>query len=146
MQVLIMHLDLLSWTIIWWRVWAFRYRVLKTPQIDVLNTWSPTNPNGTNMPEVFIGLTRAGNYATDVSGNNPSQFVGERIMSPLRELTLSYDLVHQSFLQKYPAVRLKGWGILPEPTLFISHIQWNFLKLWILTRVNSSSQTATFGV
>ena len=37
--------------------------------VDVLNTWSPSNPNGT-LPR-FYWANQGRNYATDASGNNP---------------------------------------------------------------------------
>lgn len=59
--------------------------------VDVLNTWSPTNPNGI-LPR-YYWANQGRNFATDASGNNPPANMwekGDYVM--LRELTLSYDL------------------------------------------------------
>ena len=59
--------------------------------VDVLKTWSPTNPNGT-LPR-FYWANQGRNYATDASGNNPfKQFWERGDYLALRELTLSYEL------------------------------------------------------
>jgi len=76
---------------------------------DVLNSWSPTNPNGT-MPR-FYWANQGRNYATDASGNNPAANLwekGDYVM--LRELTIAYDL-NEQILSKYLGNRLKGLSI-----------------------------------
>jgi hypothetical protein len=76
---------------------------------DVLNTWSPTNPNGT-MPR-YYWANQGRNYATDASGNNPAANLwekGDYVM--LRELTLAYDLSSQ-ILSRYLGNRLKGLSV-----------------------------------
>jgi hypothetical protein len=75
---------------------------------DALNTWSPTNPNGT-MPR-FYWANQGRNYATDASGNNPAANLwekGDYLM--LRELTLAYDIPQQT-LGKVFRNRIKGLG------------------------------------
>ncbi|MDE3236872.1 MAG: SusC/RagA family TonB-linked outer membrane protein [Bacteroidota bacterium] len=62
---------------------------------EVLNTWSPSNPNGT-LPR-FYWANQGRNYATDPSGNNPAANFWERgdyLM--VRELTLSYDFTQDA--------------------------------------------------
>lgn len=59
--------------------------------VDVLKTWSPSNPNAT-LPR-YYWANQGRNFATDASGNNPAANLwekGDYVM--LRELTLSYDL------------------------------------------------------
>ncbi|MDE3143580.1 MAG: SusC/RagA family TonB-linked outer membrane protein, partial [Bacteroidota bacterium] len=66
--------------------------------IDVLNTWSPSNPNGT-LPR-FYWANQGRNYATDASGNNPAANFwekGDYLM--VRELTLGYELTPQVLKQ-----------------------------------------------
>lgn len=77
--------------------------------VDVLNTWSPVNPNGT-LPR-FYWANQGRNYATDASGNNPfKEFWEKGDYLMVRELTLSYDmtpaLLKRSFNNKVHAVRL----------------------------------------
>ncbi len=63
--------------------------------VDVLNTWSPSNPNGT-LPR-FYWANQGRNYATDASGNNPAANFwekGDYLM--LRELTLSYEITPEN--------------------------------------------------
>jgi TonB-linked SusC/RagA family outer membrane protein len=58
---------------------------------DILNTWTPGNPNAT-LP-MYYWANQGRNYATDASGNNPPANMwekGDYVM--LREMTLSYDL------------------------------------------------------
>lgn len=76
---------------------------------DVLDTWSPTNPNGT-MPR-FYWANQGRNYATDASGNNPAANLwekGDYVM--LRELTLAYDL-SQNLLSSLVGNRIKGISV-----------------------------------
>ncbi len=76
---------------------------------EVLNTWSPTNPNGT-LPR-YYWANQGRNYATDASGNNPPANMwekGDYVM--LRELTLSYEL-STSILEKYLGGKIKGFGV-----------------------------------
>ncbi len=76
---------------------------------EVLNTWSPTNPNGT-LPR-FYWANQGRNYATDASGNNPPANMwekGDYVM--LRELTLAYDLSSQ-VLNKYLGGKIKGLSV-----------------------------------
>lgn len=76
---------------------------------EVLNTWSPTNPNGT-LPR-FYWANQGRNYATDASGNNPPANMwekGDYVM--LRELTLSYDL-SSKILGKHLANIIKGLSV-----------------------------------
>lgn len=76
---------------------------------DVLNTWSPTNPNGT-MPR-YYWANQGRNYATDASGNNPAANLWEKgDYVSLRELTLAYDL-SANILSKYLGNRLKGLSV-----------------------------------
>ena len=76
---------------------------------DVLNTWSPTNPNGT-MPR-YYWANQGRNYATDASGNNPAANLWEKgDYVSLRELTLAYDLSSQ-ILNKYLGGRIKGLSV-----------------------------------
>jgi TonB-linked SusC/RagA family outer membrane protein len=66
--------------------------------VDVLKTWSPTNPNGT-LPR-YYWANQGRNFATDASGNNPPANMwekGDYVM--LRELTVSYDFT-SDLLQK----------------------------------------------
>ena len=59
--------------------------------VDVLKTWSTSNPAGT-LPR-YYWANQGRNFATDASGNNPAADLwekGDYVM--LRELTLSYDL------------------------------------------------------
>ena len=76
---------------------------------EALNTWSPTNPNGT-LPR-FYWANQGRNYATDASGNNPPANMwekGDYVM--LRELTLSYDLSSQ-IIGKFLANKIKGLSV-----------------------------------
>lgn len=77
--------------------------------VDVLNTWSPSNPNGT-LPR-YYWANQGRNYATDASGNNPAANFwekGDYLM--LRELTLNYDLpssiIADNFKNKIKGLRL----------------------------------------
>lgn len=73
---------------------------------DVLDTWSPNNPNG-NMPR-FYWANQGRNYATDASGNNPAANLwekGDYLM--LREITLAYEMP-QSILSKFARNKVKG--------------------------------------
>lgn len=77
--------------------------------VDVLNTWTPDNPNAT-LPR-FYWANQGRNYATDASGNNPfAQFWEKGDYLMLRELTLSYDMTHellgQVFKNKVQGLRL----------------------------------------
>jgi hypothetical protein len=68
--------------------------------IDVLNTWSASNPTGT-LPR-FYYANAGRNYATDASGNNPPANMwekGDYLM--VRELTLSYDITPQTLKQTF---------------------------------------------
>ena len=66
--------------------------------VDVLNTWSPTNPNGT-LPR-FYWANQGRNYATDASGNNPfAQYWEKGDYLMLRSATLSYDMTHEALKQ-----------------------------------------------
>jgi len=74
--------------------------------VDVLNTWSPSNTNGT-LPR-FYWANQGRNYATDASGNNPAANFwekGDYLMA--REITLSYDIT-QSLLKQSFHNRIKG--------------------------------------
>lgn len=76
---------------------------------EVLNTWSPTNPNGT-LPR-YYWANQGRNYATDASGNNPPANMwekGDYVM--LRELTISYEL-SSSILENYLGGKIKGFGV-----------------------------------
>jgi len=76
---------------------------------EVLNTWSPSNPNGT-LPR-YYWANQGRNYATDASGNNPPANMwekGDYIM--LRELTLAYD-ISSDLLQKYLGGRIRGLSL-----------------------------------
>jgi TonB-linked SusC/RagA family outer membrane protein len=76
---------------------------------EVLDTWSPTNPNGT-LPR-FYWANHGRNYATDASGNNPAAQLWEKgDYVSLRELTLVYDL-SSGLLGKYAANRMKGLSL-----------------------------------
>ncbi len=77
--------------------------------VDALNTWSPTNPNGT-LPR-FYWANQGRNFATDASGNNPPANMWEKgDYVALRELTLSYDmtqnLLKRVFVNKVKALRV----------------------------------------
>jgi TonB-linked SusC/RagA family outer membrane protein len=66
--------------------------------VDVLKTWSPSNPTGT-LPR-YYWANQGRNFATDASGNNPAANFwekGDYVM--LRELTLTYDFT-SDLLQK----------------------------------------------
>jgi hypothetical protein len=76
---------------------------------EVLNTWSPENPNGT-LPR-FYWANQGRNFATDASGNNPPANLwekGDYIM--LREVTLNYDL-SQNVIGKYLKNKIKGLSV-----------------------------------
>ncbi|MBE2230066.1 MAG: SusC/RagA family TonB-linked outer membrane protein [Chitinophagaceae bacterium] len=76
---------------------------------DILNTWSPANPNAT-MPS-FYWANQGRNYATDASGNNPPANMwekGDYLM--LREVTLSYT-VPQEILRKTVKNALRGVNV-----------------------------------
>lgn len=76
---------------------------------DILNTWSPTNPNGT-MPR-YYWANQGRNYATDASGNNPAANLWEKgDYVSLRELTIAYDLPSQ-ILNKFLANKIKGLSV-----------------------------------
>jgi TonB-linked SusC/RagA family outer membrane protein len=63
--------------------------------VDVLKTWSPSNPTGT-LPR-FYWANQGRNYATDASGNNPpANFWEKGNYLMVRELTVSYDLTPQT--------------------------------------------------
>ena len=73
---------------------------------EVLDTWSPTNPNGP-LPR-YYWANQGRNYATDASGNNPAANLwekGDYVM--LREVTLAYDLSSE-LIGKYLGGWLKG--------------------------------------
>jgi TonB-linked SusC/RagA family outer membrane protein len=73
---------------------------------DLLNTWTPDNPNAT-LPR-FYWANQGRNYATDASGNNPPTNMwekGDYIM--LRELSLSYTF-DQQLLARIMKDRIKG--------------------------------------
>jgi len=74
--------------------------------VDVLKTWSPSNPNGT-LPR-YYWANQGRNFATDASGNNPPANMwekGDYVM--LRELTLSYDFT-SDLLQRTVRNKVKG--------------------------------------
>lgn len=74
--------------------------------VDVLNTWSPSNPNGT-LPR-YYWANQGRNYGTDASGNNAAANFwekGDYLM--LRELTLNYEVL-PSFLTETLKGKLKG--------------------------------------
>ena len=74
--------------------------------VDVLNTWSPSNPNGI-LPR-FYWANQGRNYATDASGNNPpANFWENGSYLMAREVTLSYDIT-QSLLKQSFHNRIKG--------------------------------------
>ena len=76
---------------------------------DILNTWSPANPNAT-LPS-FYWANQGRNYATDASGNNPPANMwekGDYLM--LREVTLSYT-VPQEILRKTVKNALRGVNV-----------------------------------
>ena len=74
--------------------------------VDVLNTWSPLNPNG-NLPRFYYANTGR-NYGTDASGDNPAkQFWENGDYLMLRELSLSYELTPQT-LQKALSNKIRG--------------------------------------
>lgn len=76
---------------------------------DVLNTWTPSNPNAT-MPR-FYWANQGRNYATDASGNNPAANLWEKgDYVSLRELTVSYDL-SSHILSRYLRNRIKGLSL-----------------------------------
>jgi TonB-linked SusC/RagA family outer membrane protein len=68
--------------------------------VDVLNTWTPDNPNAT-LPR-FYWANQGRNYATDASGNNPfAQFWEKGDYLMLRTVTLSYEMSHQLLEQAF---------------------------------------------
>jgi TonB-linked SusC/RagA family outer membrane protein len=76
---------------------------------DVLNTWSPSNPNGT-LPR-YYWANQGRNYATDASGDNPPANLWEKgDYLAVRELTLSYEvsrrLLGQAFRDRVHGLRL----------------------------------------
>jgi len=76
---------------------------------EVLNTWSPENPNGT-LPR-YYWANQGRNFATDASGNNPPANLwekGDYVM--LREVTLNYDL-SQNLVDKYLKNKLKAISV-----------------------------------
>jgi TonB-linked SusC/RagA family outer membrane protein len=76
---------------------------------EVLNTWSPENPNGT-LPR-YYWANQGRNFATDASGNNPPANLwekGDYIM--LREVTLNYSL-SPDMIGKYLKNKIKGLSV-----------------------------------
>ncbi len=95
---------------------------------DILNTWTPNNPNAT-LP-IFYWANQGRNFATDASGNNPPANMWEKgDYMMMRELTLSYSftqhLMNTVFKNKISKINLyvtgsnlayftRYSGILPE--------------------------------
>ncbi len=76
---------------------------------DVLNTWTPSNPNA--LYPSYYWANQGRNFATDASGNNPPANMwekGDYIM--LRELTLSYDL-SPSIKKSYLKDKIKSFSV-----------------------------------
>lgn len=73
---------------------------------DVLNTWTPANPNAP-LP-MYYWANQGRNFATDASGNNPPANMwekGDYVM--LREITLSYDFTKE-LLSKLVRNKVQG--------------------------------------
>lgn len=77
--------------------------------VDVLNTWSPFNSDGT-FPR-FYWANQGRNFATDASGNNPPANLWEKgDYVSLRELTLSYEL-SSNIIQNVLNDKIKAFNV-----------------------------------
>lgn len=73
---------------------------------DILNTWTPANPNAT-LP-VYYWANQGRNYAIDASGNNPPANMwekGDYVM--LREITVSYEFT-RNVLGRFTKNKVQG--------------------------------------